>query len=191
MSKLRMEDIIFGRSLREPGYRVDFAVGTTYSLDLETFISLPFSLGFLEEPDEVMKQSPTYIFAALRLCSDRLAVFCNFSDIKVPPKDYKVYCASEGMGRQADQTGEGGIPPPRHRDEPEPYPGREPRLRLRPDGKGREPPRLEGGSGQAQAARRFPEVPRQVRLGFQEGTCNGTCGGRPLRRALRRGRPLR
>ena len=93
MSKLRMEDIIFGRSLREPGYRVDFAVGTTYSLDLETFISLPFSLGFLEEPDEVMKQSPTYIFAALRLCSDRLAVFCNFSDIKVPPKDYKVYCA--------------------------------------------------------------------------------------------------
>ena len=93
MSKLRMVDIIFGRSLREPGYRVDFAVGTTYSLDLETFISLPFSLGFLEEPDEVMKQSPTYIFAALRLCSDRLAVFCNFSDIKVPPKDYKVYCA--------------------------------------------------------------------------------------------------
>ena len=92
-SRMKMDDIIFGRSLREPGYRVDFAVGTTYSLDLETFISLPFSLGFLEEPDEVMKKSPTYIFAALRLCSDRLAVFCNFSDIKVPPKDYKVYCA--------------------------------------------------------------------------------------------------
>ena len=93
MSKMKMDDIIFGRSLREPGYRVDFAVGTTYSLDLETFISLPFSLGFLEEPDEVMKKSLTYIFAALRLCSDRLAVFCNFADIKVPPKDYKVYCA--------------------------------------------------------------------------------------------------
>lgn len=92
-SRMKMDDIIFGRSLREPGYRVDFAVGTTYSLELETFISLPFSLGFLEEPDELMKKSPTYIFAALRLCSDRLAVFCNFSDIKVPPKDYKVYCA--------------------------------------------------------------------------------------------------
>ncbi len=93
MSRLKMDEIIFGRSLREPGYRVDFAIGSTYSLDLETFISLPFSLGFMEEPDEVMKQSPTYIFAALRLCSSRLAVFCNFSDIKVPPKNYKVYCA--------------------------------------------------------------------------------------------------
>ena len=93
MSRMKMDDIVFGRSLREPGYRVDFAVGTTYSLELDTFISIPFSLGFLEEPDEVMKKSLTYIFAALRLCSDRLAVFCNFADIKVPPKDYKVYCA--------------------------------------------------------------------------------------------------
>ena len=93
MSRMKMDDIIFGRSLREPGYRVDFAVGSTYSLDIETFISLPFSLGFLEEPDEAMKKSLTYIFAALRLCSDRLAVFCNFADIKVPPTAYKVYCA--------------------------------------------------------------------------------------------------
>lgn len=93
MSRMKMDDIVFGRSLREPGYRVDFAAGTTYSLDLETFISLPFSLGFLEEPDEAMKKSLTYIFAALRLCSDRMAVFCNFADIKVPPTAYKVYCA--------------------------------------------------------------------------------------------------
>lgn len=93
MSRMKMDDIVFGRSLREPGYRVDFAAGTTYSLDIETFISLPFSLGFLEEPDEAMKKSLTYIFAALRLCSDRLAVFCNFADIKVPPAAYKVYCA--------------------------------------------------------------------------------------------------
>ena len=69
MSRMKMDDIVFGRSLREPGYRVDFAAGTTYSLDLETFISLPFSLGFLEEPDEAMKKSLTYIFAALRMMS--------------------------------------------------------------------------------------------------------------------------
>lgn len=93
MSRPLLQDIIFGRSLREPGYRVDFAVGSTYSLDLDTFISLPFSLGFLEEPDEVMKKSVPYIFSALRLCSDRLAVFCNFSDIKVPPQSRKVYYA--------------------------------------------------------------------------------------------------
>ena len=88
-----MEDIVFGRTLREPLYRVDFAVGTTYSLDLDTFISLPFSLGFLEDPDEVMRRSPAYIFASLRVCSDNLAVFCNYADIKVPPQSRKVYYA--------------------------------------------------------------------------------------------------
>ena len=88
-----MQDIIFGRCLREPGYKVDFAVGSTYSLNLDTFISLPFSLGFLEEPDEVMKKSVPYIFSALRLCSDRLAVFCNYADIKVPAQTRKVYYA--------------------------------------------------------------------------------------------------
>lgn len=93
MSNFKTKDVVFGRSLRDPDSRVDFAVGTTYSLDLETFISLPFSLGFLEEPDEVMKKSVAYIFSALRLCSDRLAVFCNFSDIKVPPQTRKVYYA--------------------------------------------------------------------------------------------------
>jgi len=93
MAKMTMPPIIFGRSLREDGYRVEFAVGSTYSLDLDTFISLPFSLGFLEEPDEVMKKSIPYIFSALRLCSDRIAVFCNFSDIKVPPQSRKVYYA--------------------------------------------------------------------------------------------------
>lgn len=93
MSNFKTEDIVFGRCLRDPGYNVDFAVGTTYSLDLDTFISLPFSLGILEEPDEVMKKSVVYIFSALRTCSDKLAVFCNFSDISVPPQTKKIYYA--------------------------------------------------------------------------------------------------
>ncbi len=93
MSRDRMDEIVFGQTLREPGYRVDFAIGTTYSLDLDTFISLPFSLGFLEEPDEVMRKSIPYIFSALRICSDNLAVFCNYSDITVPPQSRKVYYA--------------------------------------------------------------------------------------------------
>ena len=93
MSRLDMKDIIFGRVLMDPLYRVDFAVGTTYSLDLDTFISLPFSLGFLEEPDEVMRKSVAYIFSALRICSDNLAVFCNYSDIKVPPECRRLYYA--------------------------------------------------------------------------------------------------
>ena len=91
MAKRMMEDLVFNQMLCSDGYKVDYAVGTTYSLDLTSFISLPFSLGFLEEPDEVMKSSQAYLFQALKLCTDRLAVFCNFSDIKVPQGTKKVY----------------------------------------------------------------------------------------------------
>lgn len=88
-----MCDMVFGQILCDPGYRVDFVVGTTYSVDLESFISFPFSLGFLEEPDEVMKRSPSCIFTAMKVCADSLAMFCNFSSMKVPSKDRKVFYA--------------------------------------------------------------------------------------------------
>lgn len=91
MAKKFMDDLVFNQILCSEGYKVDYAVGTTYSLDLATFISLPFSLGFLEEPDEVMKASPAYLFQAIKLCTDRLAVFCNYSDIKVPQGTKQVY----------------------------------------------------------------------------------------------------
>lgn len=91
MAKKFMEDLVFNQMLCTEGYKVDYAVGTTYSLDLTTFISLPFSLGFLEEPDEVMKASPAYLFQAIKLCTDRLAVFCNYSDMKVPQGTKHVY----------------------------------------------------------------------------------------------------
>jgi hypothetical protein len=91
MAKRMMDDLVFNQILCTEGYKVEYVVGTTYSLDLTSFISLPFSLGFLEEPDEVMKGSLTYLYTALKLCTDKLAVFCNYSDIKVPQGTKKVY----------------------------------------------------------------------------------------------------
>lgn len=93
MSKMKMDNVIFNRSLCDSGYQVDFVVGTTYSLDFDTFMSLPFSLGFMGEPEEAMLQSTPHLFAALRMCSERLAVFCNFADIRIRPQSRKVYCA--------------------------------------------------------------------------------------------------
>ena len=84
MAKKMMEDLVFNQMICSEGYKVDYAVGTTYSLDLNTFMSLPFSLGFIEDPDEAMKSSIAYLFTALRLCTDKLALFCNFSNIKAP-----------------------------------------------------------------------------------------------------------
>lgn len=91
MAKKMMEDLVFNQMLCSNGYKVDYAVGTTYSLDLTSFISLPFSLGFIEEPDEAMKNSTSYLFTALRICTGKLAVFCNFSNIKVPDGNKKLF----------------------------------------------------------------------------------------------------
>lgn len=91
MAKKMMEDLVFNQMLCSEGYKVDYAVGTTYSLDLTSFMSLPFSLGFIEDPDEAMLSSITYLFTALRMCSNKLAVFCNFSNIKVPDGHKKIF----------------------------------------------------------------------------------------------------
>ena len=91
MAKKMMEDLVFNQMLCSEGYKVDYAVGTTYSLDLTSFMSLPFSLGFIEDPDEAMLSSIAYLFTALRMCSNKLAVFCNFSNIKVPDGHKKIF----------------------------------------------------------------------------------------------------
>ena len=91
MAKKMMEDLVFNQMLCSEGYKVDYAVGTTYSLDLTSFMSLPFSLGFIEDPDEAMLSSIAYLFTALRMCSKKLAVFCNFSNIKVPDGQKKIF----------------------------------------------------------------------------------------------------
>lgn len=89
MAKRIMEDLVFNQMLCSAGYKVDYAVGTTYSLDLPTFMSLPFSLGFIEDPDEAMRNCNEYLFTALRLCDSKLAVFCNFANIRVPTSGQK------------------------------------------------------------------------------------------------------
>lgn len=91
MAKKMMEDLVFNQMLCSEGYKVDYAVGTTYSLDLTSFMSLPFSLGLIEEPDKAMLSSIAYLFTALRMCSNKLAVFCNFSNIKVPDGQKKIF----------------------------------------------------------------------------------------------------
>lgn len=91
MAKKMMEDLVFNQMLCSEGYKVDYAVGTTYSFDLTSFMSLPFSLGLIEEPDKAMLSSIAYLFTALRMCSNKLAVFCNFSNIKVPDGQKKIF----------------------------------------------------------------------------------------------------
>lgn len=77
----------YGRILSPPaGYTCAGAIGTTYSLDLETLIGVPLSLFLSEEMDGTLAGNPIYMLEGLRKSSDKLLVFCEGGQIKVPNK---------------------------------------------------------------------------------------------------------
>lgn len=86
----------YGELLRpDVGYTLDFAVGTTYSLDLEALLGVPVSLGLLEDADAEQMCSPLYVLEAIRTSSDKIAIFCNAGGIKLPDKIQSVYSLLE------------------------------------------------------------------------------------------------
>ena len=77
------------------GYSLDFAIGTTYSLDLEALLGVPVSLGLLEDADQELLRSPLYVLEAIRTSADKIALFCNAGSIKLPDKIQSVYSLLE------------------------------------------------------------------------------------------------
>lgn len=68
------------------GYRLDSAVGTTYSLDLEALTAVAICLGLSEETDSKLMQNPIGMLNALQKVSDKVVLFCEAGQIKVPTK---------------------------------------------------------------------------------------------------------
>lgn len=68
------------------GYRLDKAIGTTYSLDLEALTAAAICLGLSEETDSKLMQNPISMLNALQKVSDRIILFCEAGQIKVPSK---------------------------------------------------------------------------------------------------------
>lgn len=81
------------QELRPPaGYQLDFALATTYSLDLLTLLMAPLSMIFSETSvKEEAVQDPVAILEAMRRCAGRFAVFCDHGRIAVPKKDQVLY----------------------------------------------------------------------------------------------------
>ncbi len=89
-------------SLRPPaGYTLDFAVGTSYTLDLLTVLTTPLAFTFFnwegnaqeEEPSNPgqpnspipnFRIDPLALFEAIRRYSDKLVIFCQTGQIKIP-----------------------------------------------------------------------------------------------------------
>lgn len=77
------------------GYEVEFALGTTYSLDLEALVGVPLSLGLSEEMDRTIMDDPIYVLEGLRKSADKFAIFCEGGQIKVPRENNSTFALME------------------------------------------------------------------------------------------------
>ena len=88
----------YGQILAPPaGYDLDFAVGTTYSLDLDALVGASLALGLSEETDSELMNNPICLLEALRSTGDRVALFCEGGQIHMPNKVTALYILLEKM----------------------------------------------------------------------------------------------
>lgn len=83
-------------SLQPPdGFRLDWAVGTSYSLDLLALLSAPVAFAFSDWQDRDGRPSadPLALLKAVRQYADRICLFCQAGKIHVP-KTYQPLLAS-------------------------------------------------------------------------------------------------
>ena len=90
--------INYGEVLIPPvGFRLERAVGTTYSLDLETLTAVSIALGLIEDTDSELINNPISMLSALQKISDRIVVFCEAGQIKLPVKSNALCLTLEKM----------------------------------------------------------------------------------------------
>ncbi|WP_406040288.1 hypothetical protein [Succinimonas sp.] len=90
--------INYGEALIPPiGFRLEHAVGTTYSLDLETLAAVSIALGLKEDTDSEFIDNPLGMLRALQKISDRIVVFCEAGKIKQPAKANELCLILEKM----------------------------------------------------------------------------------------------
>lgn len=88
----------YGRILSAPpGCRLDFAVGTTYSLDLDALVGATLALTLSEETDSVLLNNPVCLLEALRAAGNQMALFCEDGQIASPGKVTSLYILLEDM----------------------------------------------------------------------------------------------
>ena len=88
----------YGQILTPPaGFQLDFAVGTTYSLDLDALVGACIALGLSEETDSALLKNPICLLEALRSTGDKVALFCESGQIHLPNNVTPLYVLLEKM----------------------------------------------------------------------------------------------
>ena len=96
--------------LRPPdGYSLDFAIGTTFSLDLLALMTAPLAFTIFEAECESRTPDPLALLESLRRYAGRICIFCHAGRIHIP-KEYgqPLYSFLEGSVFQALPQSEDG-----------------------------------------------------------------------------------
>ena len=88
-------DIVYTDVMQSDGYVVDYAVLTTYSLDMPSLLSVPFMLGAMSDLTEAAMRSPHLVLEAVNKSAGKFSVFCNAGSIAVPQANSKLYALLE------------------------------------------------------------------------------------------------
>ncbi len=100
----------YGQVLTPPvGFQLDFAVGTTYSLDLDALVGACIALGLSEETDSALLNNPICLLEALRSTGDKVALFCESGQIHLPNQVTPLYVLLEKMVFQVTTNKHSGI----------------------------------------------------------------------------------
>lgn len=84
-------DLLYTDVMQSDGYVVDYAVLTTYSLDMPSLLSIPFTLGSMCDLSDAALRSPHLVLEAINTASGKFSVFCNAGCIAVPQNYSKIY----------------------------------------------------------------------------------------------------
>lgn len=99
-------------SLRPPpGYTLDCAVGTTFSLDLLTMLTAPlaFTLFDWEDEEGLPNADPLALLEAVRRYASRISVFCQAGQIALPKVNQQLFSYLESSIFEVTASHPGGV----------------------------------------------------------------------------------
>lgn len=92
MLKPNKDRLDYGNLLMPPeGFKLDKAIATSYSLDLDTLISIPVALFFAHSLDIDVKQDIVQVLDSIRRANDAVKVYCQKGQICVPDNQHRLY----------------------------------------------------------------------------------------------------
>jgi mRNA-degrading endonuclease toxin of MazEF toxin-antitoxin module len=98
-------------ALRPPdGYRLDRAIGTTFSLDLQALLIAPLAFAMFDaEMSENEALDPIALLEATRRHANHMSIFCQAGRISVPKSYQRIYTQIEGSVHGVTAPHAGGI----------------------------------------------------------------------------------